>query len=141
MIFFSIFHYHQQNASSKRYKYGLTKASTIPPSLHNMFISIRIFNVIFGLSVGPWSKAGQIWTFININSCIMTITMSLMVIAGDDKYASAGLTHSSIVASADHGAWPLQNERPYQQTCTVLNLRVGCDGQSARKLVLVHIGN
>lgn len=71
----------------------------------------------------------------------MTITMTLIVIAGDDKYASAGLTHSSIVASADHGAWPLQNERPNQQTCTVLNLRVGCDGQSARTLALVHIGN
>lgn len=72
----------------------------------------------------------------------MTITMTLIVIAGDDKYASAGLTHSSIVASsADHGAWPLQNETPNQQNCTVLNLRVGCDGQSARTLALVHIGN
>lgn len=55
----------------------------------------------------------------------MTITMTLIVIAGDDKYASAGLTHSSIVASADHDAWPLQNERPNQQTSTVLTLRVG----------------
>lgn len=34
----------------------------------------------------------------------MTITMTLIVIAGDDKYASAGLTHSPVVASADHGA-------------------------------------
>lgn len=51
--------------------------------------------------------------------------MTLIVIAGDDKYASAVLTHSFIVASADHGACPLQNERPNQQNCLVPKLCVG----------------
>lgn len=46
-FFFCMFHYHQQNASPKRYKYGLTMPSTIPPSFHTMFILTRIFYMLF----------------------------------------------------------------------------------------------